>query len=66
MSWVKEIRKKTGLSQDKFAQRYGIPVRTLQNWEQEYREPPAYVIAMLERLIAYEVKLGEVAYEKED
>ena len=44
---VKEIRAKTGLSQAKFAEMYGIPRRSLENWEAGSRVPPDYVIDLL-------------------
>lgn len=47
----KRIRDKTGLSQAKFAERYEIPKRTIENWESGVNEPPGYVIKMLERLV---------------
>jgi putative transcriptional regulator len=49
---VAGIRGKTGLSQDAFAQRIGVSVGTLRNWEQGRRAPdgPARVLlALLER-----------------
>jgi putative transcriptional regulator len=36
---VADIRKKTGLSQSRFATLLGVSVRTLQDWEQERRMP---------------------------
>ena len=36
---VRCIRKKTGLSQAKFAALLGVSVRTLQDWEQKRRAP---------------------------
>jgi len=36
---VAEIRKKTGLSQSRFAALLGVSVRTLQDWEQNRRAP---------------------------
>ena len=36
---VAEIRKKTGLSQARFAALLGVSVRTLQDWEQGRRAP---------------------------
>ena len=36
---VREIRKKTGLSQTRFAALLGVSVRTLQDWEQGRRAP---------------------------
>ena len=48
---VKELRKETGMSQSAFAAYLGIPVRTLQDWEQERRTPPEYVVEMMERIL---------------
>ena len=36
---VAQIRKKSGLSQGKFADLIGVSVRTLQDWEQGRRSP---------------------------
>ena len=36
---VAAVRKKTGLSQSKFAKLLGVSVRTLQDWEQGRRTP---------------------------
>ncbi|MEI3376346.1 MAG: helix-turn-helix domain-containing protein [Coriobacteriales bacterium] len=47
---VAEMRKQTGLSQRQYAECFGIPVRTLQQWEQNKSTPPSYVISMMERL----------------
>lgn len=44
---IKEIRETTGLSQKAFAQIYGIPLRTLCNWEQGTNTPAPYVIDLL-------------------
>ncbi len=41
---IKELRKKTGLSQSKFSAKFGIPVRTLQQWEQGISAPPEYLV----------------------
>ncbi len=48
---VRSIRKKTGLSQARFASLLGVSVRTLQDWEQERREPSGAARTLL--LIAY-------------
>lgn len=37
---VKEIRAITGLTQSKFAEKYGLNKRTLQNWEVGANRPP--------------------------
>ena len=51
---VKELRAKTGLIQKEFATRFGIPVKTLQNWEQGWQDPPSYVVSMIERILELE------------
>lgn len=53
---IKELRAQTGMNQRAFADRFGIPVRTLQEWEQERREPPDYVVAMIRTILEYEQK----------
>ena len=47
---MKEFRLSTGLSQSKFAEYFGIPIRTLQEWEQGRRNPPAYLLDLLKRI----------------
>jgi transcriptional regulator with XRE-family HTH domain len=44
---IKELRNSTGLSQDRFSERYGIPRRTVEDWETGKRTPPEYVLDML-------------------
>lgn len=48
---IKEIRTLTGLSQTKFGNLYGIPLRTIQDWEAGARKPPEYVVTLLERVV---------------
>lgn len=43
----KSIRALTGLSQRAFAAEYGIPYRTIENWEQGSRGAPEYVLDLL-------------------
>lgn len=57
MNRIQELRERTGLSQSKFAARYGIPVRTLQGWEIG-RKPPEYVRYLLERCVSEDTKKG--------
>ena len=56
---IKEIRAMTGLSQANFAKKYNIPKRTIESWEAGDRNPPPYVIELLERVIRYEREHGE-------
>lgn len=44
---IKAIRANTGLSQKKFAEKTGVPARTILSWETGGRKPPSYVIPLL-------------------
>lgn len=48
---IAELRAMTGLTQAKFAAWYGIPHRTVQNWESGASNAPEYVRLMLVRLV---------------
>lgn len=47
---MKEFRTSIGMSQSKFAEYFNIPLRTLQEWEQERRTPPPYLLDLLKRI----------------
>lgn len=51
---IKELRMSTGMSQLEFANHYGIPVRTLQEWEQGRSNPPNYLVDLIKRIIELE------------
>ena len=55
---MKEIRSLTGLSQAKFGKKYGIPRRSIENWESGKTECPSYLVDLLERVVKedYEYK----------
>ena len=44
---VKEIRSRTGLNRKEFCQKFGIPLRTMEEWETGRRIPPEYIPRML-------------------
>ena len=48
---IKQLIELSGLSMAKFARFYGIPYRTVQNWEDGKRKPPEYVLTLLERVV---------------
>ena len=52
---IQELRKITGLSQSKFAEYFGLPLRTVQEWEQGRRKPPEYIPELLERIWNLEI-----------
>ena len=45
---IREMRTSLGNTQSEFAARYNIPFRTVQNWEAGVRNPPEYIINLLE------------------
>lgn len=45
------IRKMSGLSRKDFAERYKIPIRTLEKWERQESNPAEYVVLLLERAV---------------
>lgn len=51
---IREICEGYGLSQTELAKRFGIPLRTVQNWHSGVRIPPPYVVAMIERILKNE------------
>jgi len=63
---VRALREKTGLSQDEFADRYGLSLRTLQQWEQRRRVPdgPARlllrIIELAPQVVAEVVETADV------
>lgn len=54
---IKTLRAKTKLSQRAFGEYLGIPARTIEDWEQEKRTPPAYVVELIYYKLRGEKKL---------
>ena len=48
---IRELRRQLGDTQSEFSARYGIPFRTVQNWEAGVRKPPEYILELLEHRI---------------
>lgn len=48
MTDIKYLRLAAGMKQGEFAKYFGIPLRTLQNWESGVRRPPEYLISLIE------------------
>ena len=45
---IKSLRTATGMSQQKFGDYFGIPLRTIQNWEYGARKCPDYLLGLIE------------------
>lgn len=59
MNKVKELRTRTQLSAQRFGNLYGIPMRTIQDWERGVRTAPEYVINLLERAVNEDFPRGQ-------
>ena len=44
---VKELREQMGMTRVEFCEYFGIPYRTVQDWEAEKRELPDYVLRLM-------------------
>lgn len=51
---IKEICEKYGLKQVELSRRFGIPLRTVEDWHAGRRNPPPYVPGMIEELLENE------------
>lgn len=51
---IRALRAKAKLTQQGFADKYGIPKRTIGNWEAGINEPPEYVVALLTRCVEHD------------
>ena len=50
---IRYIRESTGLSRIDFCKKYGIPLRTMEEWESGRRTPPEYIPRMLYYYVRY-------------
>ena len=53
---LKTLREKAGLSQAALADRVGLSVRNVQNWEQGHRTPRAQVLMLLAKAVGVSVE----------
>lgn len=61
---IKKIRLETELTQKDFAEYFNIPVRTLQDWEGGRRNPPTYLVELIEYKLKKErMNMKEIRYE---
>lgn len=57
---IKELREITGMNRKEFCDYFGIPYRTVTEWERDNRHAPEYVLKLLEYYIRNEKeKMGE-------
>lgn len=51
---IKELCDKYTQTQTGLSKRFGIPLRTVQGWYLGERNPPAYVVLMMDELLAHD------------
>lgn len=51
MKTIKELCEQYNIGQTALARRFGIPLRTVQNWHEGKRVPPDYVVRMMDELL---------------
>ena len=44
----KELRVASGMNMTEFSKQFNIPYRTIQNWENEVRKCPEYVLELMQ------------------
>jgi DNA-binding transcriptional regulator YiaG len=45
---IKTLREAAGMTQQAFADYFGIPKRSIENWEGEQRKCPVYLLTLME------------------
>ena len=58
---VRELRDRLGMNRREFSDYYGIPYRTVQDWEAEKRELPEYLL----RLMIYRAEMERLNQKDE-
>ena len=58
---VKELREQMGMNRREFCDYFGIPYRTVQDWEAEKRELPDYVL----RLLKYRAESEKIVHKEQ-
>ena len=58
---IKELRESTGMNRKEFCEYFGIPYRTVTEWERGTRKMPDYVF----RLLAYRIKMENFVGKEE-
>jgi transcriptional regulator with XRE-family HTH domain len=62
---IKQARLKAGLTQKELSEKYRIPLRSIQQWEEGSRKPPEYVIDLLVRCLELDFN-HELAEHEQD
>ena len=61
---IKELRTKAGLTQKQLSELLQIPKRTLEDWEGEKRNPPAYLVKLIRYYLEHEGYINKEEQQK--
>ena len=53
---IRELCREYHLTQRALADRFGIPLRTVEDWSTGKRKPPDYTVRMIRTILEYEQK----------
>ena len=53
---LQKLREQRGMSQSQLAEESGLPLRSIQNWEQKHREPRAQALLAMARALGVSVE----------
>lgn len=51
---IEQVRQISGMNRMAFARAYGIPYRTITDWEHGLRQPPEWLAGILEKAVRYD------------
>lgn len=51
---IKDMRAKSGMTQKAFSDYLNIPKRTIEDWENDRRKPPDYVVELIKYKLIHE------------
>lgn len=63
---IKQLCEEYSITQTELARRYGIPLRSVQDWHAGRRTPPPYVVKMLDELLGrrvFKYNLGDMVID---
>lgn len=62
---IKILCEAYGMGQTALSRRFGIPLRTVQDWYSGRSNPPSYVVNMIADLLEYDQKEKETTQKKD-
>ena len=66
MNPIKSLRAASGMTQKAFSEYFGIPKRTIEDWEGERRKCPPYLFDLMRYKLVHENKIDPQYIETEE